>query len=82
MTARDIHGFLTLSSWLQINENTIEIAFNLKENFMQRRKGAKAQRRKVPDRLWIIKITYLTGRTNKLQRILPESDILHIRINF
>ena len=64
MTALDIHGFLTLSSWLQIHENATEIAFNLKEDFMQRRK--------VPDRLWMIKITYLTGRTNKLQRILPK----------
>ena len=64
VTARDIHGLLTLSSRLQIHENAIEIAFNLKEDFMQRRK--------VPDCLWITKITYLTGRTNKLQRILPR----------
>ena len=38
VTVRDIHDFLTLSSWLQIHENAIEIAFNLKEDFMQRRK--------------------------------------------
>ena len=57
--------FLTLSIQLQIHENAIEIVLNLKEDFMQRRK--------VPIRLWIIKITYLTGRTNKLQRILPRA---------
>ena len=64
MTARDIHGVLTLSSRLQIHEDAI--AFNLKddEDFMQRHK--------VPDRPWIIKITYLTGRTNELHRILSR----------
>ena len=61
VTARDIHGFLTLGSRLQIHENAIEIAFNLIEDFMQRRK--------VPDRPGIIKITYLTGRTNKLPKV-------------
>ena len=65
VTARDIHGFLTLSSRLQIHENAIVITFSLKEDFMQRRK--------VSDRLWIIKITYLIGRTNKLQWILPRA---------
>ena len=64
VTARDICGFLTLNSRLQIHENATEITFNLKEDFMQRRK--------VPDRLWNIKITYITGRTNKLQMILPR----------
>ena len=54
MTSRHIHGLLTLSSRLQIHEN-------LKEDFMQSRK--------VPDRLWIIEITYLTGRTNKSEDI-------------
>ena len=29
-------------------------------------------RRIYPDRLWIITLTYLTGRTNKLQSILPR----------
>ena len=38
VTARDIHGFLTLSSLLQIHENATELAFKLKEDFMQRRK--------------------------------------------
>ena len=63
MTARDIHDFLTLSSQLQIHENAIEIGLNLKQGF----NGAK-----LPDRLWIITLTYPTGRTNKLQRILPR----------
>ena len=31
------------------------------------------QRREVPDRLWITKITYLIVGTNKLQRILPRT---------
>ena len=70
MAARDIYGFLTLSNRLQVHENTIEIAFNMKEDFMQRRK--------LTDRLWIIKITYLTGRTNKLQRILPRVWFFYI----
>ena len=58
MTARDIYGFLTLSSRLQIHENATEIAFNLKEDFMQRRK--------VADRLRIINITYLITHWEKL----------------
>ena len=39
MNARDIHGFLTLNSHLQIQENAIEIGLNLKQGF----KGAKYQ---------------------------------------
>ena len=31
------------------------------------------QRRKVPDRLWTLKITYINVETNKLQRILPRA---------
>ena len=38
VTARDIRGFLTLSSRLQIHENATEIAPSLKEDFMQRHK--------------------------------------------
>ena len=68
MTARDIHSFLTLSSQLQIHENAIEIGLNLKQ----------LQRRKVPNRLWIITLTYLTGRTNKLQGYYQESELPHI----
>ena len=37
VTARDIHSFLTLSSQLQIHENSIEIGLNLKQGF----KGTK-----------------------------------------
>ena len=37
VTARDIHGFLTLSSQLQIHENAIETGLNLKRGF----KGVK-----------------------------------------
>ena len=37
VTACDIHSFLNLSSQLQIHENAIEIALNLKQGF----KGAK-----------------------------------------
>ena len=37
MIARDIQGFQTLSSRLQIHENAIEIGLNLKQGF----KGAK-----------------------------------------
>ena len=37
VTARDIHGLLTLSSRLQIHKYAIEIALNLKQGF----KGAK-----------------------------------------
>ena len=37
VTTLDIHGFLTLSSRLQIHENAIEIALDLKQDF----KGAK-----------------------------------------
>ena len=33
----------------------------------------RLQRREVPDRLWITKITYLIVGTNKLQRILPRT---------
>ena len=62
VTARNIHNFLILSSQLQMHENAIEIGLNLKQ----------LQRRKVPNCLWIITLTYLTGRTNKLQRILPR----------
>ena len=62
VTARDIHSFLALSSQFQIHENAIKIGLNLKQ----------LQRRKVPSRLWIITLTYLTGRTNKMQRILPR----------
>ena len=54
VTARDIHGFLSA----QIHENAIEI------NCFEPETGI--QRRKVPDRLWIIILTYLTGRTDKL----------------
>ena len=33
----------------------------------------RLQRREVPDRLWITKITYLIVGTDKLQRILPRT---------
>ena len=33
----------------------------------------RPQRREVPDRLWITKLTYLIVGTNKLQRILPRT---------
>ena len=33
----------------------------------------RLERREVPDRLWITKITYLTVGINKLQRILPRT---------
>ena len=33
----------------------------------------RLQKREVPDRLWITKITYLIVGTNKLQRILPRT---------
>ena len=64
---RDIRGFLKL----HIHENAIEIAFKLKEDFMQRRE--------LRDRHWIIKITCLTGRTNKFQILFyTKSPIFHI----
>ena len=34
------------------------------------------QRRKVPDRLWIIKVTYLTEGTTKLQRIRTTKGLI------
>ena len=69
VTARDIHGFLTLSSRLQIHENAIEI--DLPET--------RFQRRKVPNRLWIITLTYLTGRTSKLHNYdITKSLTFHI----
>ena len=75
VTARDIHGFLTLSSRSRIHENAIEIAFNLKEDFMERRK--------VFDRLWIIKITYLIQEGLISNRgYYQEPDLPHIQISF
>ena len=64
MTARDIYSFMTLNNQLQIHKNAIEIAWSESE--------ARFQMCKVPDRLWIVTLTHLTGRTNKLQSILPR----------
>ena len=84
VTASDIHGFLTLSSQLQIHENATEIGLNLKQNF----KGAK----------YLIVFGYLTGYLScvswiSLLRIsldgqisyngyYQESDLPHILISF
>ena len=48
------------SAAAQIQENPFEL-------------DGRLQRREVPDRVWIMKITYLIVGTNKLQRILPRT---------
>ena len=63
LTKPDLHMFLTLCSQLKFTK-------------MRRRwfePDSRFQRPKVPDRLWIIKVTYLSVETNKLQRVLPRA---------
>ena len=59
----DPHGFKFMASWPSV----VSFKFTkmpLKSLWTWKR----FQRRKVPDRLWIIKITYLTGRTNNVTK--------------
>ena len=58
MTACDIHGFLTLSSRLQSQENAIEIG--LPETMFQRRK--------VPNCFWIITRISLEGPIKRMSK--------------
>ena len=63
ITVRHLHMFLTPFSQLRFT-NCDEDLFEPDNRF---------QRRKVPDRLWILKMTYKNVETNKLQRILPRA---------
>ena len=60
ITERHLHMFLTLCSQLRCDEDLFEPDYRF-------------QRRKVPDRLWTLKMTYINVETNKLQRILPRA---------
>ena len=64
ITERHLHMFLTLCSQLHDSRNCDEDLFEPDNRF---------QRRKVPDRLWTLKMTYVNVETNKLQRILPRA---------
>ena len=54
----------------QIHENATKISLNLTVSFEP---DGRLQRCKVLDRLWIIKVTYQSVETNKLQRVLRRA---------
>ena len=64
ITERHLHMFLTLDA---VSSNSRKCEEDLFEP------DSRFQRWKVPDRLWIIKITYLSVETNKLQKVLPTA---------
>ena len=60
ITECHLHMFLTLCSQLRCDEDLFEPDYRF-------------QRRKVPDRLWTLKMTYINVETSKLQRMLPRA---------